>query len=142
MSAPLLFFPVLNAVNFSTLGYFKNMLNVRELTNYECPECLKLFYAGCLSGIFSCFITTPGDLVKIVMQADRFNNSGSLTRKIYSSSFEVAKDIWNNYGIKGMYRGLEAMLWRDIPGYGIYYVGKRLFEKFILLLNFNRWYNH
>ncbi|MFN9900036.1 MAG: MC/SLC25 family protein, partial [bacterium] len=30
------------------------------------------------------------------------------------------KKLWLNEGIRGLYRGFWPLLWRDIPGWGVY----------------------
>jgi hypothetical protein len=73
MSAPLLAFPLSNAFTFSSLNFFKDLLgmkkNISSRSN-EKPEFLKLFYAGCLVGLFSSILQSPFDLYKIIMQTE------------------------------------------------------------------------
>ena len=74
---------------------------------------------GGLAGIASSIIVCPVDLVKTKLQtASRCCSSTSTTS---FSSYQTTKEIYTNYGIRGLYRGLLATVYRQYPSFVIYF---------------------
>lgn len=76
------------------------------------PNWLAVFIAGFWSGLISCVISTPSDLVKIQEQ------------KVVgaTSSWHIANDIVAKYGLMSLYRGFWITVWRDAPSVGLYFL--------------------
>ncbi|XP_001355836.3 mitochondrial 2-oxodicarboxylate carrier [Drosophila pseudoobscura] len=70
------------------------------------PTALTHAMAGALAGTLECFFLNPFEVVKITQQADRSDSLNTLT---------VARRIvqTDGYGIKGLYRGITALMIRN-----------------------------
>jgi solute carrier family 25 carnitine/acylcarnitine transporter 20/29 len=72
---------------------------------------------GGIAGIVSSIIVCPVDLVKTKLQtASRCSSSSSSF-----SSYQTTKEIYTNYGIRGLYRGLLTTIYRQFPSFIIYF---------------------
>jgi len=76
------------------------------------PNWWAVFWAGCWSGLLSCIICTPSELLKIQEQ----NFIGQAP-----SSWSIAKTIMSNHGPLSLYRGFLATVIRDTPSVGVYF---------------------
>jgi solute carrier family 25 carnitine/acylcarnitine transporter 20/29 len=80
---------------------------------------------GGIAGIVSSIIVCPVDLVKTKLQAaSRCSSSSSASTSSTSSSFssyQTTKEIYTNYGIRGLYRGLLTTVYRQFPSFIIYF---------------------
>jgi solute carrier family 25 carnitine/acylcarnitine transporter 20/29 len=77
---------------------------------------LDIFLAGCVGGALSTLATTPGEVVKIVLQMETEQvQSGGVRR--------VLKQRWQQMGIRGLYTGWGATALRDTPATGVYFLG-------------------
>lgn len=84
--------------------------------------------AGGAAGFVGGFILSPVELIKVKLQVQ---TEASRERRVYSGPIDCAKQILKTEGPKGLARGLGATWWRDVPGFGIYFVvyeGLRRFE--------------
>ena len=76
--------------------------------------------AGAVSGIVSC----PLDVIKTKLQAQggfRASNDGiKITTAAYRGVQGTAATIWNEEGLRGMYRGLGPMLLGYVPTWAVY----------------------
>ena len=73
---------------------------------------------GGLAGIASSIIVCPVDLVKTKLQtASRCCSTSSTS----FSSYQTTKEIYTNYGIRGLYRGLLVTVYRQFPSFVIYF---------------------
>ena len=68
--------------------------------------------SGAISGVACSPIMSPMENIRIKMQVDK---SG-----LYKNTFDCAKQIYKQYGIKGIYKGLNSTLYREVPGEGNY----------------------
>ncbi|KAI9688469.1 MAG: hypothetical protein M1822_001418 [Bathelium mastoideum] len=88
-----------------------------------------------MAGVASGFVTCPLDVIKTKLQAQSsfrpFNDSHKPnSRKLYSGMFGTARTIWNQDGLRGMYKGLGPMLGGYLPTWAVYmtvYEGSRDF---------------
>lgn len=67
------------------------------------------FYSGVMAGIMTTFTVTPFERVKVRAQINKTNSIIAFTR------------ILRNDGIISLYRGWTATLFREVPGYGLYF---------------------
>lgn len=105
MSSPLVGVAGINAIVF---GIYAN--TQRYLPN---PDSLKShFIAGATAGFFQSFICSPMELAKSRLQVSNGGNKGPIDclRKIYSRE-----------GTKGLFRGLNITMLREIPAFGSYF---------------------
>jgi hypothetical protein len=78
-------------------------------------------------------LTTPIELVKIQQQKHQqllhtTHETGKRTSPSASASASaraIALHIYRTGGIRALYRGLSATIWRDVGGYGLYFYGVR-----------------
>ena len=76
--------------------------------------------AGAVSGLVSC----PLDVIKTKLQAQggfRASKDGvKITTAAYRGVHGTAATIWNEEGLRGMYRGLGPMLLGYVPTWAVY----------------------
>lgn len=120
LSSPLVGFTAVNTLLFGVYGFFESQLGQHDTK----PTITQIFVAGCLSGFFNSFISSPIELAKIQLQ----NQIDSKRNFKNPSSY-----LWQTYqknGIAGCYRGLLLTIMRETPSYGVYFAtfeGIRLF---------------
>lgn len=131
-----LLFPVLTAgcMNSVFFGVYGNSLRfVGETRKQSEVQCTgkkpyekwywDVFYAGCGAGFVAAFIACPIDLIKIQLQTqigDKSLKFVSCHKKIYNGPWDCLFDMYKSLGIRGFYRGLSPMLFRDIAASGLY----------------------
>lgn len=72
------------------------------------------FGAGALQSL----LMSPVELVKIRRQLQNSTGQSTETDK---SPIRIAKNIWKNEGLRGVYRGLGSTMLRDAPAYAFYF---------------------
>jgi solute carrier family 25 (mitochondrial carnitine/acylcarnitine transporter), member 20/29 len=105
----------LYAVCFSSFGLGKKLFGDKS------P--LQLFNAGCFSGVFSTVVMTPMELVKVQLQIQKDGV------KKYNGAFDCGKKIYQEMGLKGIYKGTMATLARDVPGSGVYFAAYEIVKR-------------
>jgi hypothetical protein len=81
-------------------------------------------------------LTTPIELIKIQQQKHQQllhtthevggrRNTSPTSASASASARAVALHIYRTGGIRALYRGLSATIWRDVGGYGLYFYGVR-----------------
>uniref|UniRef100_A0A4W3HAG3 Solute carrier family 25 member 48 n=1 Tax=Callorhinchus milii TaxID=7868 RepID=A0A4W3HAG3_CALMI len=127
--------------NSLALGVFSN--TQRLICQYRYGECRQtpsladLTAASAVVGLVTVTIGAPVDLVKIRLQMQtqpvstaKLNlvGTGSIRsiampdQAVYRGPVHCISSILRNEGIPGMYRGVGAMVLRDVPGYCLYFV--------------------
>ncbi|XP_045345560.1 solute carrier family 25 member 48 isoform X4 [Leopardus geoffroyi] len=136
MSFPLASIAVYNSAVF---GVFSN--TQRFLSQHHCREpgaspsgtLSDLLLASMVAGVVSVGLGTPVDLIKIrlQMQTQPFQEAnlglrpGAMTLgkpPVYQGPVDCIATIVRTEGLAGMYRGVGAMLLRDVPGYCLYFI--------------------
>jgi solute carrier family 25 carnitine/acylcarnitine transporter 20/29 len=75
---------------------------------------VQLLIASAVAGAITSFVVNPVERVKILMQADANR---------YENEIEAVKEVTKNDGLFGLlFRGLESTMFREIPGYSLYFV--------------------
>ncbi|UZJ53183.1 hypothetical protein CBS101457_002503 [Exobasidium rhododendri] len=123
VTSPMLGVALMNASVFGVYG-----LVLRNLQHdSEQARLRDIFLAGCASGVVSALITSPIDLIKIRQQlfAD--------VKVKQPSTMYVIKSVWNQGGLRGIYRGLGCTCIRDL-GYGPYFLSYEVFNRWALSL--------
>nr|XP_011738011.1 mitochondrial carnitine/acylcarnitine carrier protein [Macaca nemestrina] len=84
-----------------------------------CFQCSypQLFAAGMLSGVFTTGIMTPGERIKCLLQIQA--SSGETK---YTGTLDCAKKLYQEFGIRGIYKGTVLTLMRDVPASGMYFM--------------------
>jgi len=122
VGSPLVGVSAINSVLFFTWGRAQRLLQPDKnvpLTTYE------LICAGALTGLAVAFAEGPVDLVKSKMQV-QYGTGGQ-----YKNSFDCARQLVINYGIRGLYQGILPTILRNVPANAAYFAGyefmRRLF---------------
>jgi len=95
------------------------------------PTLGQIFLAGAGCGLASTLLTTPIELIKIQQQKHQqlLHTTHEIGRRSISptstsaSARAIALHIYRTGGIRALYRGLSATIWRDVGGYGLYFYG-------------------
>lgn len=120
ISSPLASIALMNGLVFASYHFLMKM----QLSHPDSvPTLLQVVLAGIGSGIVSSLVTTPTELLKIQQQTC---HSGS--------SLSLARAIFNEAGLPGLYRGLPATVMRDI-GYGAYFFAYEATTRFFSSLS-------
>ncbi|KAM5138724.1 solute carrier family 25 member 45 isoform 2-T4 [Mantella aurantiaca] len=127
MSFPVGSVAVSNSLCF---GSYSNALCYLTETTYKDwknpPATHQVFVAGCFSGLVQVYFTAPVDLIKVRLQ----NQTDSLqtyktkanTQARYRGPIHCAASIFREEGIAGLYRGSTALVLRDVPTVGVYFL--------------------
>jgi solute carrier family 25 carnitine/acylcarnitine transporter 20/29 len=114
MGAPLAFVAVFNAVLFASNGQMKRIVhgegNNSPMTIPEFALC------GAGAGVAVSFVACPTELVKCRLQAQSADSS-----ILYKGPIDCARQVWNNRGFLGLFKGLGATLGREVPANAIYF---------------------
>ena len=119
--SPMLGMAAINAITFGVQG---NMMK-------SCTDTvLNHAYTGAVGGAAQCFICAPMELIKLRLQIQtnpteifhwpthpHATNNG----RVYSDPWNAFKKIYNQGGIRGLYKGLELTLMREIPAFAVYF---------------------
>uniref|UniRef100_A0A8D0DVK3 Solute carrier family 25 member 48 n=1 Tax=Salvator merianae TaxID=96440 RepID=A0A8D0DVK3_SALMN len=135
MSFPLVSIAVYNSVVFGIFSNTQRLITQHRYGNSNHPPALiDLALASMVTGAFSVGIGTPVDLVKIrlQMQTQTFIEAFALPRAHASPDpnqgpVHCVGTILRQEGLAGLYRGVGAMIVRDVPGYCFYFIPYTLF---------------
>lgn len=105
IASPLVTLAPSNAIVFFVENQVLNRLNGTSVRHH--------IVAGMAAGITQGVINSPTELIKIQMQV-------SCSTK-YKSSFECAKSIYREHGLRKFGTGFRSTLAREIPAFGIYF---------------------
>lgn len=78
---------------------------------------VQLFGAGAFSGIFTTFLSAPGERIKCLLQVQHAGGP-----KLYDGPMDVIKKLYKSGGIPSIFRGFCATLLRDVPASGGYFM--------------------
>nr|POE48139.1 mitochondrial substrate carrier family protein g [Quercus suber] len=107
-AAPILGYGALNALLFVTYNRSLALLSPDHAVTPELTPAWSIWTAGALGGLATFFVSAPTELVKCRAQVS----------KPGVSSLEVAKDLWQRGGLRGVYLGGGITSVRDAVGYG------------------------
>lgn len=130
MLSPLTGVPPIYAVVFGAYGASKRFLTPDDAKEGDLLSLPRIFLAGCMTGIATTGITVPVELVKARLQIQYALPEGAT--KLYNGPLDCAKKVLQKDGLKGLFRGTAATLWRDIPGSGAYFVAYEFFRRSFL----------
>ncbi|KAF8493017.1 carnitine/acyl carnitine carrier [Russula emetica] len=135
ISSPLATAPLLNGMLFAT---YRFLMKIQAHDNHDAqdqqqrqPTLGQIFLAGAGCGLASTLLTTPIELIKIQQQKHQqlLHTTHEIGRRSISptstsaSARAIALHIYRTGGIRALYRGLSATIWRDVGGYGLYFYG-------------------
>lgn len=115
--SPLLGISFCVGIQFGSNELAKNYMARRNFKSSGNPELSVKDYmiSGMFAGICNSFVMSPVELIRIKLQVQ--GNSSNL----YSGTIDCVKKIAGEYGIKGIYQGLSATIFREIPAYAVYF---------------------
>lgn len=118
-AAPILGYGALNALLFVT--YNRSMAAMSQ--DPAQPDNLtKTWFAGAIAGLATFVVSAPTELIKCRAQV-------STTRQ---SSLDIARGIWKDGGVRGLYWGGGVTSIRDSVGYGFYFWSYELSKRAII----------
>lgn len=125
MSSPIAGAALVNAVLFTAYGRAKNFLLERRGSQNEdgAPEpeltIPEAVLAGTFAGLVNCVVICPIELVKAKLQV-QYERVGSNNAR-YSGPLDVMKKIVAQKGPLGLFKGMAATVYREMPAYAAYF---------------------
>ncbi|KAG7305445.1 hypothetical protein JYU34_009514 [Plutella xylostella] len=115
-----------NSVLFAAYGYCQKF--VCRLNGTEKVEQLSMLgnaSAGFLAAFFSSFTLCPTELIKCQLQAMREvgGGAGGAQTAVKITPVQLTQQIFRQYGIQGLFRGLVPTIMREMPGYFFFFGG-------------------
>jgi len=122
--------PLINSALYSSILFLSFGFSKRMLTDSDGELSLNnLVFCGAFTGAMAASVESPMDLMKSKMQVQKVPG---LDAVYYKSSIDVGVKIFKEYGVRGMYQGCGATLYRNVPGsivYFTYYESMRAYQK-------------
>lgn len=126
MSFPLSSVPVINAVVFAFHELSKRFLGFHDENEMNIYEGI---ISGSIAGFANCLIVTPVEMVKCRLQVQHEN----VKEAYYKGVIDCIRKSYRQGGIKALYVGNVATIFREVPAYsaqfGGYYYSKQLISK-------------
>ncbi|XP_038213668.1 mitochondrial ornithine transporter 1 [Zerene cesonia] len=113
-----------NSVLFAAYGYCQKL--VCKMTGTEKVDQLSTMgnaSAGFLAAFFSSFTLCPTELIKCQLQAMREVNVQGSQTAMKITPLQLTQQIFRQYGIQGLFRGLVPTIMREMPGYFFFFGG-------------------
>jgi solute carrier family 25 carnitine/acylcarnitine transporter 20/29 len=82
------------------------------------PPIGDVYIAGTMSGLLQTFALTPCELIKVQQQTFQADNGG---KGPPLRMLDAGRTILGHSGLRGLYRGWAATVWRDAGTYGVYF---------------------
>jgi solute carrier family 25 carnitine/acylcarnitine transporter 20/29 len=98
------------AAAFSSNNFAKGLLTKGR--SVQSATLVELALAASFGGLVTSFLTNPIERVKVIMQSSGTNAS-------YLSCLISVLKVDGLFGL--LFRGMEATMWREIPGYALYF---------------------
>lgn len=121
VASPLVGNGLYNAVQFAIFAYAKRIAT----DNGRNDSLNRIGVAAGITGIFVAFVEGPQDLFKSQMQAQMLSAEGGAgsapARPQYTGTFDCARTIVKERGLRGIYQGLQATVARNIIGVSAYF---------------------
>jgi solute carrier family 25 carnitine/acylcarnitine transporter 20/29 len=109
MGPPLAGVGAVNAVLFMAYGKARDWMEPDRSVDLSIPETM---VAGSFAGFVNCIVICPIELIKSRLQV----HAGR-----YSGPVDCAKNIWRTDGMRGLFRGMSATIYREVPAYAGYF---------------------
>ncbi|KAG8541791.1 hypothetical protein GDO81_028247, partial [Engystomops pustulosus] len=84
----------------------------------------QVFIAGGLSGLCTAIIVVPAERIKCLLQAQ-----ANSAQKRFSGPVDCARQLFQEMGLRSLYRGTVLTLLRDIPATGVYFMSYELMKE-------------
>jgi len=83
------------------------------------PSMVNVALGGLGAGALQSLLISPVELIKIRLQLQK--NIGHFSENKRSAPMSLAKNIWKNEGLRGIYRGFGITVLRDAPALALYF---------------------
>lgn len=90
--------------------------------------------AGAVAGFAQAFILCPVDVIKNRMQVGGFGHGGAAG----PGNMEMVREVIATRGWRGLYLGMVPTLWRDVPGYAVFFASYEFLKRSFAALPFLR----
>lgn len=120
-------FPIMLSSISGSIIFSVNALFQRRIRDYKGSDHLnkkELFLAGAGTGIVFSHFLTPVDHIKIKIQVQN-----KLNVKLYKNSVDCFLKIFQEYGIRGIYKGYFITMLREFVGCGSYFFFYNYFKQ-------------
>ncbi|KAI8788580.1 solute carrier family 25 member 45, partial [Biomphalaria glabrata] len=115
-------------VNSLLFGVYGKALDYLEPDMTVKPSYFQVYTAGCMAGTAQLVLACPMEVVKCTLQAQIpvikpssvLHGKPAEIKHYHSGPLECTKDILRREGIRGLYKGLMTMFFRDVPSFGLY----------------------
>jgi solute carrier family 25 carnitine/acylcarnitine transporter 20/29 len=106
------------AIQFATLETVKSVLSERRVAAGQGPtlSLAEVGVAGAVAGAVTSSVSTPVEHIRIRMQVQ--TGPGGQ----YAGTVDATQKIFGKHGLRGVYKGAGATLYREIIGYAGYFV--------------------
>jgi len=131
MSSPLAAQALQKAIMFSTYGAAQRWLIERRPCSTSSSSVLplstaELFLCGAFAGSVNALVTAPVELVRNRLMVQYHTSAGSgpeggVIRSQYAGPIDCCRQIIQQSGVRGMWKGMGSTLLRDGPGVGAWY---------------------
>ncbi|KZT09666.1 mitochondrial carrier [Laetiporus sulphureus 93-53] len=122
---PLITISFVRAASFTIYSSTKEHFREHNLLARDTLPCIAATsgIGGALSGSLISFGSAPFELVKVRRQLE-YSIAESKGLKLVKApgTFEAVRDIFNSYGLKGLYLGFRLHFVRDTTGTGLYFL--------------------
>lgn len=105
-----------NAIMF---GVYERSLRAVD-PNPENPTLRSVLLAGMLGGFCQTIAVTPTELIKCRLQVQDGHPSGQVK---YRGPMDCVRSIYARRGVQGLFLGYPVTLWREVPSFGVYFLG-------------------
>ncbi|XP_023227595.1 mitochondrial carnitine/acylcarnitine carrier protein-like [Centruroides sculpturatus] len=116
MGAPIVGVTPMFAICFFGFGVGKRL---QQKHPEEELSLAQLFKAGMLAGVFTTAIMTPGERIKCLLQIQQASGDKNVK---YAGPIDCTKKLYQEGGIRSIYKGTAATLLRDVPASGMYFM--------------------
>jgi solute carrier family 25 carnitine/acylcarnitine transporter 20/29 len=127
MSSPMTGVPPIYAIVFGAYGVAKRWVTPKNAKEGELLSVPRVFVAGCITGVATTAITVPVELVKARLQIQYARPAG--TPALYDGMIDCARKVFAKEGMRGLFRGTVATLWRDVPGSGVWFAAYEIVRR-------------
>ncbi|KAL0489206.1 mitochondrial basic amino acids transporter [Acrasis kona] len=149
MATPILGVGALNAIIFgvygNTMRYLQELRGVdHDRTQLEYYT--DVFIAGSLGGLMNCGLCSPMELIKTRIQSQSEGTQKqpkkSLYRRMkrsslyripptYAGPMDCVRLTYKREGYKGLFKGMNSTILRDMPSYGVYFLGYEFLKELL-----------
>ncbi|KAG0007467.1 hypothetical protein BGZ80_004633, partial [Entomortierella chlamydospora] len=142
VTSPLMGIGICNAVMFAANGTFRRMLQGGDET--KTLSLIQVGTAGSMAGGVMAFVNCPVELLKVKLQTQYGPSGGvvaaaarSNVTKPYTGVLDAGIRTFRQQGMKGLYRGMDITLLREIPSYFSYFVAYEGTKRILAHFNHN-----